>query len=120
MSEQQVTVTTENQDGVVVAHVAGEIDLASAPRLSRELTAAIPNDATGVVIDLSGTTYLDSSGVSLVFELAERMQARQQQLRLALPDGAPLRRVLRVVNLESVVPIATTVEAAAADIKKVE
>jgi anti-anti-sigma factor len=116
----QVVLTIEDQDGVVVAYVEGEIDLASAPRLGRELASAIPNDVVGVVIDLSGTTYLDSSGVSLVFELAERMHARQQQLRLALPDGAPLRRVLRVVNLESVVPIATTVEAAAAEIREAD
>ena len=114
----EILVSTEDQDGVVVAHVTGEIDLATAPKLSRELTSAIPNDAAGVVLGLSGTTYLDSSGVSLVFELAERMQSRQQQLRLALPDEAPLRRVLRVVNLEAVVPIATTVEAAADEIRQ--
>ena len=110
--------TTEQLDGIVVAHVKGEIDLANAPKLSRALIKAIPNDAVGVVIDLTGTTYLDSSGVSLVFELAERVHARQQQLRVALPEDAPLRRVLRVVSLESVVPIRPTVEAAAEEIRQ--
>jgi anti-anti-sigma factor len=110
--------TTEDHDGVVVAHVAGEVDLANAPRLGRALTRAIPNDAVGVVIDLSATTYLDSSGVSLVFDLAERLHARQQQVRVALPEDAPLRRVLRVVNLESVVPILVTAEAAEEEIRR--
>jgi anti-anti-sigma factor len=110
--------STEQRDGVVVAHVRGEIDLANAPKLGRALIRAIPNDAVGVVIDLSDTTYLDSSGVSLVFELAERVQARQQQLRVALPEDAPLRRVLRVVSLESVVPIAASVDAAADEIRQ--
>lgn len=112
--------TTEERDGIVVARVSGEVDLANAPRLSRSLVKAMPNDAVGMVIDLSDTTYLDSSGVSLVFELAERMQSRQQKLRVALPEDAPLRRVLRIVNLESVVPIAVTVEDAEEQIKQDE
>jgi anti-anti-sigma factor len=117
MNEQGL-LTTEQSDGIVVAHVNGEIDLANAPKLGRALMRAIPNDAVGVVIDLSGTTYLDSSGVSLVFELAERVQARQQQLRVALPEDAPLRRVLRVVSLESVVPIRPSVEVATEEIRQ--
>jgi anti-anti-sigma factor len=114
----QPLLTTETRDGVVVAHVAGEVDLANSARLGRALSRAIPNDAVGVVIDLSETTYLDSSGVSLVFELAERLHSRQQHLCVALPEDAPLRRVLRVVNLESVVPIVVTVDAAAEEIRR--
>jgi anti-anti-sigma factor len=110
--------TTEDRDGVVVAHVTGEVDLANAPRLGRALARAIPNDAVGVVIDLSATTYLDSSGVSVVFDLAERLHARQQHMRVALPEDAPLRRVLRVVNLEAVVPIVVTADAAAEEIRR--
>jgi anti-sigma B factor antagonist len=117
VNDQQL-LTTETVDGVVVAHVAGEVDLANAARVGRALSRAIPNDAVGVVIDLSQTTYLDSSGVSLVFELAERLQSRQQHLRVALPQDAPLRRVLRVVNLESVVPIVVTVEEATDQIRQ--
>jgi len=112
--------STEDRDGVMIARVSGEVDLANAARLGRALARAIPNDAVGVVIDLSGTTYLDSSGVSLVFDLAERMKARQQELRVAVPEDAPLRRVLRVVNLESVVPIVPTADAAVAEIRQVD
>lgn len=117
MSDERL-LRTEDRDGVVVAHVTGEVDLANAARLGRALASAIPNDAVGVVIDLSSTTYLDSSGVSLVFDLAERLQARQQLVRVALPEDAPLRRVLRVVNLEAVVPIVVTADAAEEEIRR--
>src|SRR5436853_3483263 len=110
--------STEDRDGVMVAHVTGEVDLANAARLGRALARAIPNDAVGVVIDLSSTTYLDSSGVSLVFDLAERLKARQQLVRVALPEDAPLRRVLRVVNLESVAPIVASQGDAVAAIRQ--
>ena len=105
------------EEGVVVARLDGEIDLSNARQLGDQLTAAVPNAALGVVVDLSGTTYLHSSGIHLMFELAERLRGRQQQLRVAVPAGAPLRRVLRVVDLESAVPIAPTVEQAVADLR---
>ena len=104
-------------DGVVIARLEGEIDLSNARELGAALTAAVPNSALGVVIDLAPTTYLDSSGVHLIFELAERLHARQQQLRVAVPEDAPLRRVLSVVELDSAVPVAADVESAAAAVR---
>jgi anti-sigma B factor antagonist len=117
MSEGDI-VRAENRDGVVVARIVGEVDLSNAPRVEALLARAVPNDAVGVVVDLSETTYLDSSGVSLVFQLAEQLQTRQQQMRVAAPDDAPLRRVLRVVNLESVVPISPSADEAVEEIRK--
>ena len=102
---------------VIVARITGEIDLASAEGVGAELSAAVPNRALGLVIDLSGTSYLDSSGVSLVFELTERLRRRQQQLRLVVPEAAPLRRVLRIVDPDGAVPIVTSVEEASAQIR---
>jgi anti-anti-sigma factor len=110
-------VSIEGQDEeIVVARVIGEIDLASAEAVGGELAGAVPNLALGLIVDLSGTSYLDSSGVSLVFELAERLRRRQQQLRLVVPPAAPLRRVLRIVDAGGVVPIVETVEEAALQI----
>jgi anti-anti-sigma factor len=116
--EPQVSIEVHGDDSdVVVARITGEIDLASADAVGGELATEVPNRALGLVLDLSGTSYLDSSGVSLVFELAERLRRRQQQLRLVVPERAPLRRVLRIVNAGGVVPITETVEAAASDIR---
>jgi anti-sigma B factor antagonist len=110
-------IDVRDDDGVIVARLDGEVDLSNARQLGDKLTSAVPNAALGVVIDLSGTTYLDSSGVHLMFELAERLGSRQQQLRVAVPAAAPLRRVLTVVDLESAIPIAASVEEAAADMR---
>ena len=102
---------------VVVAHVTGEIDLSNATTVGAELAEAVPNRALGLVVDLGETTYFDSSGVSLVFELAERLRRRQQQLRVVVPDGAPLLRVLRIVDAGGAVPVVGTVEEAEAQIR---
>lgn len=104
---------------VVVAQVAGEIDLASAGDVADQLAGAVSNRALGLVVDLSETTYLDSSGISLLFDLAERLRRRQQRLRLVVPEGAPLRRVLRIVDAGGAVPVLATVEAAADQVRDV-
>ncbi len=101
-----------NEDGVVVAQLRGEIDLSNAKMIAGEIGSSVPNDATGVVLDLTDVTYLDSSGVHLVFDLNERLHGRQQRLALSLPEGSRIGRVLQLVNVEAVIPIKTNVDAA--------
>jgi anti-anti-sigma factor len=96
------------EDDVVVASLRGEIDLANARAIGSLVAGAVPNDATGAVLDLSDVTYLDSSGVHLVFDLAERLVARQQRLALVVPEASRIRRVLDLVNVRAVLPVALT------------
>jgi anti-anti-sigma factor len=104
-------------DDVVVARLSGEIDLSNAAQVGEDLGTRVPNSALGLVIDLTATEYLDSSGVHLVFDLAERLQRRQQQLRVVVPEGAPIRRVLRIVELHRAVPVLASVDEAVAQIR---
>jgi anti-anti-sigma factor len=106
------TLDLRHEGPVVVARLVGEIDLSNAPAIASLVTGAVPNDAAGVVLDLSATTYLDSSGVHLIFQLAERLTDRQQRLALAIPEGSRVRRVLDLVNVSARVPVTPTVEEA--------
>jgi anti-anti-sigma factor len=112
----QVTIEGGDED-VVIARVSGEIDLSNATSVGDELAAAVPNRAFGLVIDLGGMAYLDSSGVSLLFDLAARLRRRQQQLRLVVPDDSPLQRVLRIVDVGSTVPIVPTIDEAVEQVR---
>ena len=62
--------------GAVVARVTGEVDISNVGPTKRRLTEAVGSAAPGLVVDLSGTTYLDSSGVYLLLELARALEAR--------------------------------------------
>ena len=90
---------------LVVATVSGEVDPSNARDLSRAVTAGVPNDALAVVVDLTDVVYLDSSGVQQLFELAERLAARQQKLSVAVPPDGPCRRVLDIVAFDQTAPI---------------
>jgi anti-anti-sigma factor len=104
-------------DDVIVARLTGEIDLSNASEVGETLSAAVPNTALGLVIDLTATSYLDSSGVHLLFDLAERLQRRQQRLRVVVPEGGPIRRVLRIVELDETVPVLASLDEAVEQIR---
>ena len=56
-------------------------------------------------VDISHTTYLDSAGLALLLRLAERLQARRQQMRIVAPLGSPVRTVLELTGLPRVIPL---------------
>lgn len=102
----------EQRGDVVVARVSGEVDLSNAASVTDRLIEATPNSTTALVLDLSGTLYLDSSGVRMLFELAQRLRNRGQALELVVPDDSNVRRVLLLTEVERVVPMSSSVEAA--------
>ena len=77
-----------------MARLVGEVDLTRAPGIRVGLLRAVTNQDHGLVLDLRDTTYLDSAGVNVIFELAERLSARQQRLAAVVPDRAIIERVL--------------------------
>ena len=93
------SVKLETLMDIPVARMTGEVDSSNARDLGVTLVDAVPNRAMGMVLDLSETTYLDSSGIQLVFELADRLARRQQQLRLVVPPESFVADVLAAVNL---------------------
>lgn len=107
-------VRIDDLDGVLVAHLVGEIDLSNVDEVRALVIARSSQEAGALVLDLTETTYLDSTGVRLLFELAERLQSRRQQLRLVVTDEALVRRVILLTKLDEQVPLDTSVDAAVA------
>jgi len=98
-------------DGARLVRVAGEIDLSNARTVMEAIGDAAMGDVAVVVVDLSGTVYLDSAGIAMIFRLAERMGYSRQQLRLVVPAEAPIRKVLELTNLPTVIPVQESVDA---------
>jgi anti-anti-sigma factor len=102
----------EYHEAVGVVTIAGEVDIIQAHALRDRLLGAVRNEDLGLVIDLSEATYIDSVGVSLLFELAERLGERQLKLAVVLRDDGLVERVLTMVDLRSVAEVQPTVETA--------
>jgi anti-anti-sigma factor len=91
-------VDIQDHDGVHVAAITGEVDISNVDDVTRRLMA-LPNFAPGLVVDLRLVTYMDSTGISMLHDLAGRLRQRSQQLIVVCPAGSPPRRVLELTGL---------------------
>ena len=105
-------VQIEREGEVVVARIAGDVDIARVEALRAELLDAIDNRDMALLVDLTGTSYLDSAGINMLFELAEALGRRQIRLAVVVPEKGIVARVATLVSLESAVPVHGSADAA--------
>jgi anti-anti-sigma factor len=107
------------RDGVLVAGVTGEIDVSNAAELERAVSAELTRDAAGLVMDLGGLEFMDSSGVHLMFHLARRLEQRGLGFALVLPADSIPRRVLELSGPRAAQWIHGSEEAAIAAVRAI-
>jgi stage II sporulation protein AA (anti-sigma F factor antagonist) len=84
---------------IQVVAVIGELDLSNASGLVRQVETAVRSGRNCVVIDLSGVTHMDSTGLAALIEAHHLTQARRG--RLALVTGSEsVRRTIEVRGLD--------------------
>ena len=105
------------EQDVMVVTVTGELDHSNADDVLVTATTALTGDTAGVVLDLTGVTYLDSAAINVIFLLDDQLQRSGQHLRLAmLPDAAP-RDALAFAGVLAAVTVTETVGSATASIR---
>lgn len=85
---------------IVIAAIEGEIDVSNRAATSAQLLDALANTATGLLLDLSELEFMDSSGVHMLYELADRLGTRQQRFAVVLPPKRPPRRAIELSGIE--------------------
>jgi anti-sigma B factor antagonist len=87
------TVSAEGRDLGLVIHVGGAIDFSNSDTLREQLLATLSSDESGLVLDLTRVTYLASSGVRLLFDVAERVHASGRQVVLVVTNDGMIGRL---------------------------
>ena len=106
-------VSTRKETGFTVVSVLGEVDLYSSPAMREAILGALSKREPNVVIDLSGVSYMDSSGIATLVEALQASRRVQGRLVLAgLTDR--VREVFELARLQSVFDLAPSVDAALA------
>jgi anti-sigma B factor antagonist len=83
----------------VTVSLKGELDLSTVAKVEEELRRVESSDATLLVLDLSGLTFLDSTGLRAVITADER--ARAQGRRFVIVKGPDaVQRVFAITRLE--------------------
>jgi anti-anti-sigma factor len=106
------TLDVELRGNTAVARLAGEVDVSNARGLAAQLKESVPNTALALVLDLSETTYLDSSGVHLIFDVAGALRRRQPVLQLVVPPETFVADITHAVGLSGTARTSATLDEA--------
>jgi anti-sigma B factor antagonist len=98
--------------GTPVVEVHGELDLRTSPALSRRLLEASGGDGA-VVVDLSRTTFIDSTTLGVLLGTARRM-ARHGAPLVVVAGHEHIRRVIELTGLDRVLTVVRSLEQARA------
>ncbi|MCW2823402.1 MAG: anti-anti-sigma factor [Aeromicrobium sp.] len=86
--------------------ISGEIDLQTAPALRDLVDEMLAKGRTSIVLDMTGVTFLDSSGLGALLGIRREVQSAGGTL--ALTDlQAPVRKILAITRMESAFDIRT-------------
>ncbi|MER7927272.1 MULTISPECIES: STAS domain-containing protein [unclassified Streptomyces] len=99
----QENVTDEPDGLVAVTTVTGDLDAGTAPAVYRQALKAISRSPL-LVLDLTGTTFCDSSGFNALLRLRRRAEESGGQLALAAPP-AQVTRLLTLTGGNVIFPV---------------
>lgn len=110
----EARVSLERDAPVAIAELEGEVDASNAEEVGGELAELVSNAPTGLLLDLSRTRYLDSAGIRMLLDLADKLSRRRQDLSLVVPERTPVRRLLTVAGIHQLMRVSKTREEALA------
>jgi anti-sigma B factor antagonist len=85
--------------GVALLTVAGEVDTVTAPHLGLALDRLLQEPGDVLVADLTGITFLASSGLAVLIQAAHRADGTGRRLRL-VATGRQVRRPLEITGTD--------------------
>jgi anti-anti-sigma factor len=97
----EINVVRDRESATVM--LAGELDIATVPRVEEAIEATLTDQLQTLTIDLSGLGFVDSSGLRLFIVLDQRAAEQGWELRLLRPDAHVLT-VFQVSGVEENLP----------------
>jgi anti-anti-sigma factor len=83
--------------GTALFELDGDVDAATVPELSVALDAV--NGARAVVLDLTGTTYLDSSAINSLLRAKRELAQSGVAFSIVCPPDGVVRRALEITGV---------------------
>jgi anti-sigma B factor antagonist len=93
-----LVLSTDRDGNRAVLTVRGELDAYSAPGLEDQISRLIADHVEHVVLDLSQTTFLDSSGLRAILTAQRRLSEGAGRMSLRTPSEA-VTRLLEITGL---------------------
>jgi len=91
-------------EGVALVELVGELEVVSVDAFSMRMADLGGSGAIGVVIDLAGISFIDSSGINALVQAMRAVEARGGSAVVAAPS-AVAQRVFAITRLAQLVPV---------------
>jgi anti-sigma B factor antagonist len=88
----------DSEGGVLT--LEGELDLETAPEVDRQLDRILATQVTRVLIDLSGVTFMDSTGLSSIVRASRFAESNGHRLVLRR-EPRQVQRLFELTGIES-------------------
>jgi anti-sigma B factor antagonist len=92
-----------------VVAVTGEIDLFTAPDFKQHVSAPIDAGIDHVVVDLTNTTFIDSSSLGVLIGAHRRLKLRGGTLTIVC-DSEAIAKTFRITGLDGVFTLVSSLD----------
>jgi len=91
-------------NGIPVVTAPAEIDIITAGQLRTVLLHSVAHGQATIVVDMTGTTFCDSAGFSVLVRAHKQTLAEGGGLRLVIPADSAVARSFTLTGLDQVIP----------------
>jgi anti-anti-sigma factor len=105
-SSASFTASVVVHDGETTVVLVGELDMASSPDLAKVLETVVENGPTEVVLDFSGLSFIDSSGLAVLVAAQKTMGEHGRHLSVQSARRHALR-VFEIAGLQEFLHVRT-------------
>jgi len=104
----EFALSTTDVDGWAVVAVTGELDVYTAPALEEALGDLVDAGRVSIVVDLTGVSFMDSTGLGLLIKALKWTREKDGTLRI-VANTDKILKVFRVTGLDSVLDLHASV-----------
>ena len=108
-----LVLSTAKVDDLAVVSVGGEVDLDTASQLGDHALEAVRDVSPHVVLDLTGVTFMDSTGLKVLLSVQRRAELAGGSFGVAGPSRS-VRKILALTGLDQTFAIYDTADEAVA------
>ena len=105
--------TEQLSDDVYVISLSGEVDLYTAPEFKQQLLEVIAQGGKDVIVDLSSTTFIDSTTLGVLVGGVKRLRTNEGRLSLVCSDRN-ITKIFEITGLDRVFTIHESLDQALA------
>lgn len=106
----ELPVAVRRERGVVIAEVAGDMDMSTAAGL-RERLLGLAGSGQPLIVDLNRVTFIDSAGLGVLVGVARHAVAHGGSLH-AVCSRPQVRKLLWLTGVDRRIPLTATVDGA--------